>query len=304
MAQSITVTRQLRSVVWLFICVAVLIVIVIAVYTLAPHRQTLKVSFLDIGQGDAIFIQAPNKYQLLIDGGPSAQVLGELGRVMPWFDRTIDAVIATHPDKDHIGGLIDVFELFSIGTLIDNGFEAEDDLEEAYIQTAKEYGIQRTKAVRGMRILLDDAHGVYLDILYPDQQFTGSRNGNNASVVTRLVYGEVSMLLTGDLEIQGEQRLVQDDSVIQSTILKLGHHGSRTSSSMQFLNKVHPDLAIIQAGKENSYGHPHTQVIERLDDLGISYLCTCEQGTLTFKTDGKTIVSKVLHKTRIKDLLQ
>lgn len=254
----------------------------------------LTVSFLDVGQGDAIYIRTPNGTDVLVDGGPDDSVIYQLGTVMPFFDKSIDLVVATHPDKDHIAGLIPVFENYTIHAFmrseISSGTSFDITLNE---RTASEAAVTMITARRGQRIVLDDTYGIYLDVLFPDQDTSSFSEPNDASIVLKLVYGDSSFLLTGDISIPVEQFLSRRDPLfLETDVLKLGHHGSRTSSSDEFLDHVQPDYAIVSAGKNNSYGHPHTQVIERLRVRTIPVLSTQTHGTITFITDGITLWTK------------
>ncbi len=251
----------------------------------------LTVAFLDVGQGDAIFIEAPNGNQVLVDGGPNKSVLRELGKVMPFYDRSIDLVVASHPDKDHIGGLVDVLKKFKVGVLVETGVVSETGVYEALKNISTEKGIQKIIAKRGERITLDK--NVYIDILFPDRDAFGWE-ANTASIVARLVYGNTSFLLTGDSPKRIEEYITSlDGEALSSSVLKLGHHGSRTSTSEFFLGAVNPQYVIISAGLGNRYGHPHKEVTSSLKEFEIDSLKTYENGTIIFKSDGENI--KVEH---------
>jgi competence protein ComEC len=153
--------------------------------------------------------------------------------------------------------------------------------------------MKKILARRGGRIILDTHHGVYLDILFPDQNTSTFTEPNDASIVLRLVYGSRSFLLTGDAPISVEQFLSRNDGErIRSSVLKLGHHGSRTSSSDEFLDQVKPDYAIVSAGKNNSYHHPHVSVVDRVKSRNIPLLSTIDLGTITFYTNGQELWQK------------
>jgi len=247
----------------------------------------LRIYFLDVGQGDAIFIEAPNKNQVLIDGGSTnGKLARELGKVMPFYDRSIDTVIATHPDKDHIGGLVDIFPKYNIGLLMVSGAESESKIYEEFNKRSEE--IERVIAKRGMRIVMDD--GIYLNILFPDREASGLES-NTASIVAQLIYGESEFLLMGDSPKSIEKYLLGIDN-LESDVLKVGHHGSNTSTDILFLGLVMPEIAIISAGEGNQYGHPHPEVIDLLNKFEIEILSTSEQGTITLESDGRDIVIK------------
>lgn len=248
-----------------------------------PSR-VLTVAFLDVGQGDAIFIEGPTGVQVLVDGGATPAVLRELGRVMPWYDRSIDAVVATHPDLDHIGGLVDVMRRYRISVFLEPGVPhttaAWRRLEEEVAASSS-----RVLARRGMRLMLGG--GAYADILYPEGD-TSRMDPNDASVVMRIVYGKAAFMLTGDAPIFVERELVSVyGDLLASGVLKAGHHGSKTSTSPGFVSAVQPTYAIISAGKDNRYGHPHSEVLHTLLEEGAHILGTYDRGTIRFVSDGK-----------------
>jgi competence protein ComEC len=247
----------------------------------------LHVSFLDVGQGDAILIESPAGHQVLVDGGryPTA-VLNELGRHVPFWDHTLDVVVATHPDEDHIAGLVPVLERYQVEMLVTNGAPADNDAAyAALLATAAARGTQIHVASPGETLALG---GATLTILHPDDGFE-SDGTNGRSIVARLAYGDLSVLLTGDAEEAAEQWLLRSDVPLASTVLKAGHHGSNGSSSAPFLNAVRPMVAIISAGRDNSFGHPHPDVLARLEAAGAQVLRTDEMGTIALSSDGKTM---------------
>lgn len=247
----------------------------------------LEVSFLDVGQGDAIFIQSPSGVQVLIDGGKDRSVVEELHKVMPLFDKTIDMVVATHPDADHIGGLIDVLKIFNVDIFLESGGEGESNIQDALEKKIKEKNIKRRISIRGEEYNLGD--GAYLTVLYPYTDVSKIET-NAGSLVMQLRYGQHTFLLTGDAPIGSELVLIGTDNLkLQSTVLKLGHHGSDTSTSFAFLEKVRPTYGIISAGKNNHYGHPHPDVLNRALKFNVNILQTSELGTITFSTNGKEI---------------
>ncbi|PIR70485.1 MAG: MBL fold metallo-hydrolase [Candidatus Niyogibacteria bacterium CG10_big_fil_rev_8_21_14_0_10_42_19] len=247
------------------------------------ERDYLTVAFLDIGQGDAIFIEAPNGNQILIDAGPNKKILSEISKLMPFYDRFIDVVIATHPDADHIGGLPDIFKRYKVGIVIDPGTISETTIYKEFEKLIDEKGLERLKARRGMRLTLGE--NIYLIFMFPDENIFG--NKNDSSIVTKLVYGDSSFLFMGDAERRTEQYLYTlDKEALDADILKVGHHGSKTSTSDIFLEAVSPDIAIIQVGEKNRYGHPHDVVLKKLQAAGASVLRTDIDGSVIFHSDG------------------
>lgn len=278
---------------WFFISVASLACVNIGIWAMVYEKehgaQVLTVSFLDVGQGDAIFIEAPNGNQLLIDSGKGSQVLRGLGRAMGFFDRTLDAVVATHPDADHIGGFPDVFERYKVGAVFISGVLDEGSDAQAFDATIQKRGVTPRIARRGMRIVLDARHGVELRVLFPDRDVSHVE-ANTGSVVTQLIYGQTEFMLTGDSPSAIETYLVaQDGETLASDVLKLGHHGSHTSSAEAFLEMVHPHFAVVSAGKDNRYGHPRQEVVERVERMGALLMNTAGEGTITFFSDGARV---------------
>ena len=250
----------------------------------------LTVVFLDAGQGDAIFIEAPNGNQVLIDGGPNKSVLRQLSKVMPFYDRSIDIVIATHSDKDHIGGLPDVLQRYTVDFILESGAKNDTGISRAFESAILQNKIKRIFAKRGMAIMLGD--DVFLNILFPDRDVSEVES-NTTSIVAQLVYKNTEFMFTGDSPKTIEEYLVfLDGEKLRSDVLKVGHHGSKTSSLESFVGYVSPEYAIISAGADNSYGHPHKEVVEILNQFGSAILNTKDNGAIIFKSDGENIVVK------------
>lgn len=278
---------------WRGILISTLILLNIFVWTALYYKQSsdvLTVYFLDVGQGDAIFINSPEHNRVLIDGGKNRKVLSELGQILPFGDRRIDVVIATHPDLDHIGGLPEVISQYEVGMFLESGVESENSIDDELKKRVEEQDIPELLARRGMVVNLGD--GVKLQILFPNQEVTNWET-NRASIVGRLVYGEKSFLLTGDSPIVIENVLLSiDRESIDVDVLKAGHHGSRTSTSFSFAEATSPEYAVISAGQDNTYGHPHKEVLDILEKVGAKVLNTIDRGTIVFKTDGKNLEIK------------
>jgi competence protein ComEC len=248
----------------------------------------LTVSFLDVGQGDAIFIEAPNGNQMLIDGGEGSAVLRELGKALPSLDRAIDIVLATHPDKDHIGGLPEVFARYDVSYFLEPGVPNDTAAYRALLSEVEKEEAEHILARRGMVLWLDEE--VALTILFPDRDLASAKDTNIASVVARLVYGETEFLFTGDAPKSIEEYLVSIyGDAIQSDVLKVGHHGSRTSTSPMFLKAVTPAVSVISAGEQNRYGHPHKEVVDVIANAGSSIAETYKNGAVVFKSNGVDI---------------
>jgi len=248
----------------------------------------LTVSFLDIGQGDSIYVESPTGTQVLIDGGVDSTVVRRLGEVMPWWDRSIDLVIGTHPDADHIGGLIDVFSRYKVGTIMQSSVLGNTETWNAFEKTAKEETPNMVTAERGQVIRL--GAGAYLEVLSPDRSVPDVET-NTGCVVTRLVYGKTSFMLSCDAPQAIEDYLVElDGTRLHSTVMKPGHHGSKTATSPLWVGYVDPEYAVYSRGCNNKYGFPHKETIATLQEFGIPTEDTCKQGTVTFVSDGEKVV--------------
>lgn len=254
---------------------------------LSAEDNVLKVHFLDVGQGDAIFIESPTGVQVLIDGGPNASVLGELSQQMNFFDRELDLVVVTHPDTDHVSGLVDVLERYEVGAVLLTENRGDSPAANAFADAATAEGAAITYARRGQRY--DLGGGAVLEILFPETNPVDFEN-NTASIVAQLQYGEVEFMLTGDAPKSIEEYLVlTHGEYLESDVLKVGHHGSRTSTAELFLAEVNPKSAVISAEKDSRYGHPHVEVTDALFNAGVTTYATAEVGTITFLSDGVTV---------------
>lgn len=257
---------------------------------LEDRRGLLTVSFLDVGQGDAIFIDAPSGRQVLIDGGPDSSVLRELPRVMPWYDRSIDVLVATHPDADHIGGLIGTLERYRVATVLRSSVRGETTLSATFDTQVRAEGASVVFAKRGDVVELGD--GARLEILFPDRPVTGLET-NVGCIVARVVYGTTAFMLPCDSTSAVETYLARlDGARLKSDVLKAAHHGSKTSSAPVFVGYVAPAYAVYSRGCDNSYGHPHVQTVKTFARFEVPTLDTCEEGTVTFVSDGTHVVRK------------
>lgn len=285
-------TRHARTLLSMVIIIACL---GIAVVVLQPPKTDGKgsIAMLNIGQGDSFLITSPTGTQLLIDGGKDASVLSELARVMPAGDRSIDVVIGTHPDADHIGGLARVFDRYDVGLFLASEVNGDTQLYRDLLQQVNDQKIPAYFVRKGMNVVLDST--TQFKTLFPDRDVTHWET-NTASVVGRLQMGNQSALLTGDSPSSIEEYLAKSaPGDIDVDLLKLGHHGSKTSSSEAFLNAATPSLALISAGVDNRYGHPAKEVIDRLNALKIPFVSTQDKGTIVFTTDGVRWVEQDLN---------
>jgi competence protein ComEC len=253
----------------------------------------LHVYFLDVGQGDAILLQTPDGRQILIDGGPNpTTLLSELSAVMPFWDRSLDLVVLTHPDSDHLTGLLAVLDRYQVARVLDTSQADAAPLAATWRERVAKMRIPRTIAQRSMRIPLGN---VVLTLLHPGSKpLTGTASdGNNNSIVLRIDYGPTSMLLTGDAESEAEADMLKAGLPLQADLLKVAHHGSSGSTSVPFLMAVTPRVAVIQVDAENSFGHPTRELLKRLSDARAEILRTDQNGRIEAVSDGRTLSVKV-----------
>jgi competence protein ComEC len=260
-----------------------------SVYRESQPRM-LTVSFLDVGQGDSIFIKAPNGNEMLVDAGRNAQVLRDLSKVTPFFDRSIDVVVATHPHADHVAGFIDVLKKYHIGLALVSGQKSRATFYQVFHNALKKNNVKTIKGKRGMIINLGS--GVYFDIVSPEK-LTPGESTNETSIVGKLTYGNTSFLLTGDAPIDVEKKLIaRYGDRLKSDVLKAGHHGSKNSSSIFFLQTVGPSYTVISAGIKNRYGLPDKSVIKHIKTVGSKVVRTetdARMNNVTFKSNGENI---------------
>lgn len=255
----------------------------LALFTLPDGR--LHVSFLDVGQGDSILIESPSGHQILVDGGPSpAAVTFALGEALPFWDRSLDLVVLTHPQEDHLGGLIGVLERYQVGLLLDSGEECATEACQRFWELVEVKEIPHREAEAGMRVELGGR--MRIEVCHPPPELlqgTGSDSNNN-SVVLKVAMERASLLLTGDIEEEGERVLLASGQPLRSLVLKAPHHGSATSLTARFLREVSPQLVVISVG-ENKFGHPSPETLAKLSSL--TTLRTDEEGTIEVVTDGE-----------------
>lgn len=251
---------------------------------MASREPALRAWFFDIGQGDATFIETPNGKQILIDGGPDRTVLQKLPQAMwPW-DRTIDAVIVTHPDADHITGLVGVLNRYQVGAIYETGVRGGTSVIAELTEAMNDEHAERHITRAGQSFEYD---GVVFDVLWPTSQAVAKqKDRNNTSIVLRVRYGDTTLLLTGDAEADIESVFAKRAGDVD--VLKAGHHGSKTSTATIFLKLVTPEHAVISAGKNNRYGHPHPIVLSRLKDIGAQIWRTDTNGDILLTSDGRT----------------
>ncbi|BDH62974.1 hypothetical protein MTP04_31040 [Lysinibacillus sp. PLM2] len=244
--------------------------------------KEMTVHFIDVGQGDSILIESPNNKTMLIDGGTKSAGDDVVQYLRSQNVTQLDYVVATHPDADHIGGLISVLNAISIENFIDSGKVHTSATFEEMLSLIQEKHIPYKVPQKDDTIPLDKE--LKIDVLNADEN---ASDNNDASIVLKVTYGEVSFLLTGDAGIEIEEEMLKSEDV-SATILKAGHHGSNTSSSLNFIKAVDPEATILSYGQDNAYGHPHYEVIENLREINSKIYGTAESGTVVVKTNGET----------------
>jgi competence protein ComEC len=276
---------------WLIPPLLIIAILVWSVVLTMPDDK-LHVSFLDVGQGDAILVQTLNHQNILIDGGPDPQKINlELGEKLPFWDRTIDLMISTQPQADHITGLVEVLQRYKVKQVLESGVPYDSSIYQEWCKLVEEKQIKHDVAREGQEI--DLGNGIKIEVLNPPSRlFQGtSADVDNNGVVLRLSSGRVSFLFTADIREEAEFELIGQRANLRSSVLKVAHHGSKTSTSSQFLAAVNPEIAVISVGANNPFGHPSPEVVERLTErLGKNKVYrTDKNGTIEFITDGERL---------------
>lgn len=246
---------------------------------------SLTVDFIDIGQGDAILITAPEGTTMLIDAGDNSEEDRMVKYLQDRGIKRLDYVVGTHPHADHIGGLDAVILNFDIGEIYMPKKVHNTKTFEDVLLAVKEKGYKINTAKAG--VTFDLGEGVVAQMVAPVSD--SYSNMNDYSAVIRVSYGDTSFLFTGDAEKAAEYEMIDGKYPIDATVLKVGHHGSTSSTTKAFLEAVNPDFGVISSKKGNSYGHPHEEIIERLEEANVTYYSTQDVGTIIAVTDGQTI---------------
>jgi competence protein ComEC len=259
------------------------------------RHNALEVIFFDVGQGDSIFIESPQGHQILIDGGPSGKrVLEKLAKEIPFWDRSLDMVVLTHPDYDHLSGLNYVLKRYKVENILWSGIKRETKTYQYWLENLEKEKKEGAKIIIAKRGQSIKAGKLSFYILYPFESLEGKlfeKASNDTSVVSKVVFGGAKFLFPGDITSKTEKKLIAKEAVIKnpnlflrSDVLKIPHHGSKTSTSKKFLEIVAPKLAVISVGKNNPYGHPRREVLNLLKDFDIKVLRTDLKGDIKIKT--------------------
>ena len=262
----------------------------------------LKTWFFDVGQGDAIFLNFADGNQVLIDGGPDGKILQKLGKAMPFYDRDIDLIILTHPHKDHVFGIVEILKRYKVGKIVLSKINFDSAVYKEFMDIVKLKNIPLKYLGDGD--IINVGNFAEFDFLSPElveglknKDFAGENESfgakgqslNDSSLVMKFIFGNNSILFTGDVGVDIENTILLQRYNVKSDILKVGHHGSKYSSSEEFLKSVSPKYAVIQVGAKNKYGHPTEQTLGRLAKIGAKILRNDLDGDIIFISDGKEL---------------
>ncbi len=254
------------------------------------YNNKMHIYFLDVGQGDSVLIRTPNNKNILVDGGPDDSVVYQLSKVLPIWDKKIDLMVLTHPQADHLTGLLEVLDRFEVKEVLATYTDYPTKTNQSWLDE-----LANCDCVTNWADASDDYYfdEVYIDTLWPigsDSNFE-DEDVNESSVVTRIIYGNNAILLTGDLGFRSEEQLLSIYPNIDSNILKVGHHGSKYASSQEFLSIVRPEVAVISVG-QNGYGHPSEDTLDRLADIGADVYRTDVLGNIEIVFDKESYLIK------------
>ena len=271
---------------WYLLLLLIIFGIVLWSITFSEDQTGLTFAALNISQGDGLFIESPTGVKVLMDGGPNDNLIRELPKVMPWFDKHIDAIVITNSDSDHYSGFISILQNYKVDVVVESGYRSQTA---DYALLEKEISDKKIPEILARRgEVIDLGGGAQIKILFPDRDVSGLAS-NDASIVSRLTYGDTSVLLTGDSTKKIEDYLIAlDGKNLQSTVLKVGHHGSDTSSSDEYVAEVAPQIAVISDGAANTYGLPDQSTLDTLNKYKAAIYDTCVMGNIILRSDGKT----------------
>ena len=256
-----------------------LLTVILFTFSKQSNNNSPEIIFFDVGQGDAILIQQDN-FQILVDGGPDDGIVYELAKQLPWYDKNIEIVVLTHPHDDHIRGLLNVLDQYSVEKIFMNRIEYENRAYEYLLTNYQE------KIVEVEQGDVFEYKNIYGEILYPFVEKTyQEKNINNESVVILLDVYNYRTLLMGDAEQEIENKLVEKYNLENIYLLKVGHHCSKTSTSDMFLSETNPDIAICSCGEDNKFEHPHYETLEKFQTKDVQYLITYQEGNIVINFD-------------------
>lgn len=277
--------------------VLVALVMVLAAVGLAIVSRPdglLHIYFCDVGQGDAIFIKTPENRQILVDGGPDDRVLNCLSQALPFYDRSLDLIVLTHPHADHVNGLTSALSTYRVDKVVFYQLDYESADYQEFIDLVGEQGLDVLPVLAGDNLALDQqvSAGVWYPLSKENLQVLGasvdpydSQKVNDSSIILQLTCGDFSTLLTGDAPDSVQELLWRQGTVSQSDILKVAHHGANDGLNEEFLKKAAPQLAVISVGQKNLYGHPHKKTLEELQNANIPLKRTDLDGTIEIVSD-------------------
>ncbi|MCK4539978.1 MBL fold metallo-hydrolase [Candidatus Parcubacteria bacterium] len=273
--------RKLYKILIILAIIGIFLALPVFWMTLSAENK-LEVAFLDIGQGDASLIKTPFGQNILIDGGQDYKIIERLEEELPWWDTTIDLMILTHPHNDHVAGLIPVLERYKVNKIFYTGVVHTAPSYLEWLKLIREKNIPLIIIDRPQKIIFGNS--CFLDIIYPRKSLLGKsvNNLNNTSIIAELDCENRTVLFMGDAETEVEEELIKTGDLGSVEILKVGHHGSNTSSNREFLQLVNPQKAVISVGKDNKFGHPSRRIIKRLEKMGVEILRTDLDGTIRF----------------------
>lgn len=282
---------------WLiFVIGGVLILSLFLIYYLSSEKN-LKIIFLNVGQGDAILIRTVKGENILIDGGPNKNIIFKLDSYIPFYERKIDLMILTHPDPDHLNGLVEVLKRYPTRKVFYNGVKDNDLTYSEFLKIIEEKKIEKEVVWLGKNFEFKNGK---IEIFYPFENLSGLefKNDNDSSIVFKLTYGKIRILFTGDATKKIEEKLIENNLDLEAEILKVAHHGSKDSTSLNFLEKVKPIYAVISVG-ENKFGHPSLRVLKNLEKIKTKVLRTDQLDDIIFETNGVDLKLKNYERNRI-----
>lgn len=269
----------MKKVFWILGCITVLLVLLGGrEFQLLPDGKT-HIVFLDVGQGDSALLTLKDGQRILIDGGPDWSTLEKLGRYLPFFDRRIDLLVLSHPNSDHIMSFPEVLRRYSVGALVTAGSVYDSGLYAATLSGASLHGVPLVTMYAGKSIRIGEDS---FEALWPPEILPKgfNKDTNNESLVLRFMHAGKRILFTGDMESIVEKTLIAAGADLRADVLKVPHHGSKTSSTLEFLRAVHPTIAVVSVSRENSYGHPNADVLQRLQAVGAGIRRTDKEGDI------------------------